>query len=257
MTDNRTTPRWPRLLWTPAEERAVVVFFVFGGFGDEPLQIPAARHGSAGLPAEFEMLRHPQTALAGWEGHPLSGALGEVLATAHPELVERARRAPEVLTIRGEVSDRPALDYLLDTVGVIGGLLDIGGEVVVDPQTLSVFDAEDWREHLLVPGGAPPRQHVLVLCHATGQGRVSVRTRGMRKFARPDVLIDAVPADKAELAGALAQRLVEMQAMGACFGDGQVLDVDGIGGDLVLRAAGRMDDPQFNNIHWSLRWPTA
>ncbi|KGI79107.1 hypothetical protein [Oleiagrimonas soli] len=258
MSDTQTTAGdWPRPYWSANDEHAVLLFFIFGAF-DKDLRIPAARHGSKGLPEGIELFRYPRETLEQWEGYPLHGALGEMLRQDHPTAFEAAQAAPEVLSVRGRLADASSLDYLRDTLGVIAGLMDIGGVAVADPQILSLFDGEGWRERFIVEGGAPPRSHVLILCNPdtdAGGDTAWVRTRGMRKFGRPDVSIRGVPGKQTDAAGELCLRLVEMQAMGAQFSDGQELEIDGLPTALKARRAGSLEDPHFNNTHVRFDWP--
>jgi len=246
---------WPRPYWQASDEQAVLLFFVFGAF-PEDLAIPAARYGSPGLPEGVELQRFQNAVLARWEGYPLAGALGDVLREDNPEAFAEARAAPHVIAIRGRFPDRENLDYLRDTLGVVAALIDVGGKAVVDPQILSLFDATAWRDHYLVQGGAPPRHHVLILCSPEEtRGRSWVRTRGMRKFGRPDVSLTNVPDGEIDRAGALAERFVELGALGAHFDPSQIIEVDGVAGGLKATLHGDENDPRFNNSHAAMRWP--
>jgi len=248
-----TPEAWPRPYWQPSAETIVLHFYVFGRF-DADLAIPAARYASQGLPEGIALQRYGHGALRSWEGYPLKGALGELLKEDAPAAFERAHAAPDVLVVRGELADRDSLDYLRDTLGVLAGLLDVGGAAILDPQILTLFDADAWRRHYLVPGGAPPRNHVLILRNED-EGRSQVRTRGLRKFGRPDLSFRHVPDAQAAQAGMLCERLVELQALGARFVEGQPLEVEGLPGELVARPDGSLDDPRFNNTHVAFDWP--
>src|SRR5690348_4248910 len=139
-----TPEAWPRPYWQPSDETIVLHFYVFGRFAED-LAIPAARYASLGLPEEVELQRFGHNALRGWNGYPLKGALGELLKEDAPAAFEQARAAPEVLVVRGEIADRDSLDHLRDTLGVLAGLLDVGGSVILDPQILTLFDDQAWR----------------------------------------------------------------------------------------------------------------
>lgn len=256
MTETTTAaPSWPRPHWQPSKEEAVLLFFVFGAF-PEDLAIPAARYGSPGLPDGVELQRFQNAVLSRWEGYPLSGALGDLLREDSPEAFAAAKAAPHVVAIRGRFADREALDYLRDTLGVVAALTDIGGKAVVDPQILSMFDAASWREHYLVKGGAPTRHHVLILCSPEEtKGRSWIRTRGMRKFGRPDISLTNVPDREIDRAGALAERFVDLGALGAHFEEGQTVEVGGVAGGLTVALSGDETDPLFNNSHAAMRWP--
>jgi hypothetical protein len=255
MTEQAAAPAWPRPYWQPSDENALLHFYVFGRFAPD-LALPAARYGSPGLPSGVTLERFQNLALRRWEGYPLKGALGELLQEDDPATFEQARVAPEVLVVRGQCPDDGSLDYLRDTLGVLAGLLDAGGIAILDPQILTLFDAARWHTQYLIDGGAPPRHHVLIVRTADDQpGRSRVRTRGMRKFGRPDVDLCNVPDADIDRAGALCEQLVELEALGAHFTDGQPLDVDGVAGELIARPGGSLDDPQFNNRHVVFRWP--
>ena len=230
--------KWPRPYWTAGDEHTVLLFFVFGKFNKD-LRIPAARHGSKGLPEGIELFRYPRETLEQWEGYPLHGALGEMLRQDHPTRVrggaggagsaERARQPP----------DPHGLDYLYDTLGVIAGLMDIGGVAVADPQILSLFDRETWMQRFMVEGGAAARDHVLILCNDDEQPRrcglgahprhAQVRAP-RRQHPRRAAKRDRCRRRAVHAAGRDA-------GAGRAFEDGQELEIDGL--PAVLGAAGR------------------
>lgn len=256
MTQPTPNPAWPRPYWQPGPAAtALLQFYVFGKFERE-LVIPARRYGSPGLPTGIELKRFQNLALRKWEGYPLAGALGDLLREDAPDTFEAARTAPDVLVVRGELADRADLDYLRDTLGVLAALLDVGGRSVLDPQIFGLFAAAAWRARYLVAEGAPPRSHVLITRTPAPDGvRSRIHTRGMRKFARPDIELREVPPTALDRAGVLCEKLVEMEAFGARFPAGQVLDVDGLDAPLVAVPGGSLDDPAFNNRHVAFRWP--
>lgn len=249
-------PDWSRPHWSRDEAKAMLVYFVFGTFAAE-LKIDLAAHGGAGLPTGVQMGRIPRAMLAHWEGHPLRGALGEILREGDPEAFEAARKAPECLMLRGELPDADSLGYLRDTLSVIAALLDVGGTAVVDPQILEAFGADGWRTRYAGAARSEPRDHVLVLCSDDVDGSAWIKTRGLRKFARPDVSIRRVPQADVQRAGAVAARLVELLARGMRFGDGSTLDVEGVPGGLRMTRGGSLDDPEFNNVRLEMVWPAS
>lgn len=249
-------PDWSRPHWTRDEANAMLLYFVFGEFAAEP-QLDLSAHASRGLPPEVEMRRIPKAALAHWEGHPLRGALGEILREGNPAAFEAARKAPECLMLRGELADTDSLAYLRDTLGVVAALLDRGGVAVVDPQILEIFTTDEWHMRYADAGISAARNHVLILCHEDPNGAAWVKTRGMRKFARPDISIRRVPQTEVQRAGAAASQLVDLGVRGMRFGDGSVVEADGLPGGLRVARGGSLDDPEFNNTHLELIWPSA
>jgi len=252
MTEND----WSRPHWTRDEAKAMLLYFVFGTFAAEP-KLDLSAHGSQGLLQGVEIMRIPKDRLAHWEGHPLRGALGEILREGNPAAFEAARKAPECLMLRGELADADSLAYLRDTLGVVAALLDAGGGAVVDPQILEIFTADEWRARYADEAIAAARNHVLILCQDDTNGGAWVKTRGMRKFARPDISIRRVPQSEVQRAGAVASRLVELGVRGMRFGDGSVVEADGLPGGLRVTRGGSLDDPEFNNTHLELIWPRA
>ena len=248
-------PAWQRPHWQPSDEEIIVQFYVFGDF--QPIRVPSAQYGSDGLPEEVELSSHYHSALREWEGYPLKGGLGELFQNDSPEAFEKAIAAPQVLVVRGRFKDSADTGYMRDTFGVLAGLLDIGGVAILDPQILTLFSADEWRSRYLIRDGAPLRHHVLILRdEEEDSDRVWIHTRGLRKFGRPDISLHDVPPNEMDRAGALCQRLVELQALGAHFNDGQALDVDGIFGGLTAELGGGYDDPQFNNTYVEFYWPS-
>lgn len=251
-----TEPDWSRPQWSRDEAKAMLLYFVFGQFAGE-LRLDLSANGSAGLPPGIEMHRVPKALLAHWEGHPLRGALGGTLRDGNPDAFEAARTASECLMLRGELSDPDSLGYLRDTLGVVSALLDAGGVAVVDPQILEIFTADDWRARYAGTECSTPRNHVLILCQDDDADLAWVKTRGMRKFARPDVSIRRVPQGEVQHAGSVAARLVDLQARGMRFGEGSTVGVEGLPGGLKVTRGGSLHDPGFNNTHLELTWPNV
>jgi hypothetical protein len=248
-------PAWQRPHWQPSDEEILVQFYVFGEF--QPIRVPSAQYGSDGLPEEVELTSHYHSALRDWEGYPLKGALGELFKNDAPEAFEKAKAAPQVLVLRGRFKDSADTGYLRDTFGVLAGLLDIGGVAILDPQILTLFSADEWRRRYLIKDGAPLRNHVLILRdEEESSDRIWIHTRGLRKFGRPDISLHDVPSERIDHAGALCQRLVELQALGAHFKEGQSLEVDGVFGGLTAELGGGYDDPEFNNTYVAFYWPS-
>lgn len=247
---------WPRPQWQDSGDEAFLLWFVFGDFGAD-FQVDAGRYRTRGTPPGVEVVRYVNRELAKWDGYPLSGTLGRLLWEEDARLFERAKQAGECVMLRGIVEDPSDLDPLRDLVGTITALVDHGGVAVVDPQVLSMYDPAEWHRRYFARDAFDVRDHVLILCSEDEQasGRLHVHTRGLRKFARPDVSVRNVPPDAANLAGELAERFVSFQSAGGVVEEGRQVEIDGLPGGLRVRHAGAEDDPEFNNRHLALRWP--
>ena len=250
-----TIPAWQRPHWQASDEKILLQFYVFGKF--DAVRVPSQDYGSPGLPPGLSATSHRHADLRSWEGYPLKGAMGRMYKADAPRAYQRALDAPEVMVVRGTLEDSAATGYLRDTLGVLAGMLDIGGVAILDPQILGLLDAAAWRRHYLIRDGAPIRHHLLILCHGESEpGRSWIHTRGMRKFGRPDVSIHHVPDTAIDRAGLLCEQLVELQALGAHFAEGQRLDVEGVSAGALVHLGGSLEDPQFNNTFVELTWPS-
>lgn len=254
MSNPITIPAWQRPHWQPSDEEILLQFYVFGKF--EAVRVPSADYGSPGLPAGIEAVSHYHSALRQWEGYPLKGAMGRMFKADAPAAWQLAFDAPEVMVVRGTLKDSQATGYLRDTLGVLAGMLDIGGTAILDPQILSLLDADAWRRKYLIRDGAPIRNHLLIMCDGESTPDHSwIHTRGMRKFGRPDISIHQVPDRAVDRAGMLCEKLVELGALGAHFSEGQRLDIDGVPSGVEVHLGGGLDDPQFNNTYVEFNWP--
>ena len=254
MSNPITIPAWQRPHWQASDEEILLQFYVFGKF--DAVRVPSADYGSPGLPAGIEAVSHYHSALRQWEGYPLKGAMGRMFKADAPEAWQLAFDAPEVMVVRGTLKDSPATGYLRDTLGVLAGMLDIGGSAILDPQTLSLLDADAWRRKYLIRDGAPIRNHLLILRDGESvPDRSWIHTRGMRKFGRPDISIRQVPDRAVDRAGLLCEKLVELEALGAHFSDGQRLDIEREPNGVVVHLGGGLDDARFNNTYVEFDWP--
>ncbi len=244
----RPDAHWERPYWHASGEDAELLYFVFGRFPGT-LDI--------GLPDSITATRYAHDTLRQWEGYPLADAtLGKQFAADTPDTLASARATEHVLRVAGRVADPSDLDYLRNTLRAIVRLFDVGAVAVADPLVTGLFSRDRWIRDVASGNDHTLRQHFLVLSDADPDdpARRWVHTRGLRKFARPDISLTGVPVDAVGQAGALCQQLADMQALGGMFGDGQQLPVDGVG-IFEARPGGSRDDPRFHNTHVAMRWP--
>jgi hypothetical protein len=251
-----TEPHWPRSQWQDSGEPAFLLWFVFGDF-DADFQIDAPRYRTRGTPTGIDVVRYVNRELEKWDGYPLAGTLGAMLYDENSRLFERAKKARECVMLRGSLADPSDLDTLRDLIGTVTALTDLGGVAVIDPQMLSMFDENEWRTRYFAADAFAARDHVLILCNEDDRhaGRLHVHTRGLRKFARPDLSLRNVPPAAAAHAGELAERFVDFQTAGGIVAEGYEVEIDGSDTGMRVSVAGAMDDPEFNNRHLALRWP--
>ena len=251
-----TAPRWPRPQWKDSGAKAFFLWFVFGDFADD-FRIDAAQYRTRGTPAGVDVIRYEHAAIRAWDGYPLGGSMGMLFKSENEALFTRALATRDCLMVRGEIADPADLDGLRDLVGTITGLMDLGGAAVVDPQMLSLFDLAEWRARFFEGDVFVARNHVAILASEdeSAPNRRWIHTRGMRKFARPDIGIWNVPADYAGHAGQLAERFADFQALGGIVEEGREIVIDGLPASMRIHHSGSLNDPEFNNAHLAIRWP--
>jgi hypothetical protein len=181
------------------------------------------------------------------------------LAATDPALHAAIRATPGHLLVRGDLPDPPDHDALRDAIGLVTWALDHGGVAAITPQTLTVRSPAAWHEELFLHDRLDPGAHVVILASEDERrpGREWLHTRGLRQFARPDLSVRGVPPDGREAALDLVERFVALQVDGARIPDGQPVRVRGVPEGMVCRHAGGLDDPDFNNVHLELAWPTT
>jgi hypothetical protein len=248
-TPSTPLPSWPRPAFQPTGNKALVWYQIYGHFPDT-VDISRGKYRCGGVPAGI-MLEHyfradHEDTVTGFLKHPFFAA---ALKRELPGLAGGVDSAPECTIIRGEVPDTANLDYLRDVVGLVAWFLDNGGLAVLDPQTLQWYGHEKWRGELFEPGGPAARHHVVILVSEDKDG-LWLHTRGMRKFARPDVSIHSVPASQRDAAIELLNRLVELQASGQIIAEGQSFPPG-----TTCHLIGNLNDSDFNNTHIEIGCP--
>ena len=251
-----TAPHWPRPQWRDSGAQAFFLWFVFGDFAPD-FRVDAARYRTRGAPAGVDVMRYTHESIRAWNGYPLGGTMGGLFHEENAALFARTGATRDCLLLRGEIADPADLDVLRDLVGTITALVDLGGDAVVDPQLLSLFDPAEWRARFFESDEFIPRNHVAILASDddNAPGRRWIHTRGMRKFARPDIGIWNVPPEYAGHAGQLAQRFADFQALGGIVEEGREIVIEGLSSNMHAHRAGSLEDPAFNNVHLAIRWP--
>jgi hypothetical protein len=234
---------WPRPAFQPTGNKALVWYQIYGHFPDT-VDISRGKYRCGGVPSgivleHYYRADHENTVTA-FLKHPFFAA---VLKRELPTLAGGVDTAPECTIIRGEVPDAANLDYLRDIVGLITWFLDNGGLAVLDPQTLQWYGREKWRTELFEPNAPAPRRHVVILISEEKDG-LWLHTRGLRKFARPDLSVRSVPPAQRDAAIDLVNKLIEMEAAGHPAPPGVKVPV-----------TGNLNDPDFNNTHLEIGWP--
>ena len=240
---------WPRPRYVAGGGDALIFLEIYGSWSGAQTEVSPTLHNSAGLPLELIAQLVPNDAAA-WDG-----PMAQLARQSNPAAWQMALEAPQKLVIRGEIADPATLDYLRDVIGVVAASLESGGSVVFDPQILTVFSGDEWRERFF-DDPFEPTKHAVILVTPKEDGRTWLHTRGMRLFGRPDLSCRNARNDELDGLQAIFNGLMRMMAAGALIADGQ--PVRAANSDEILRCVtrGTLDDAEFNNRHLALEWET-
>src|SRR5439155_26535071 len=89
----------------------------------------------------------------------------------------------------------------------------------------------------------------------TMPGRLWLHTRGLRKFARPDLSLRGAPEPLPKSAVDLIRRFIGLQILGGQVLEGHQIRISGLPDGMTCHHAGDLEDPDFNNVHIEIRWP--
>lgn len=243
---------WRRPLYQATEQSASLLYYVFGKF---PAQIAPSRsayrlsddisdHEINPLPAD-----HPQTLAV--LAQPL---FAEALRHTTPNLQRAVARAPTCLRVHTDLPDPDSLVYLRDAMGLLAYLCDQGAVAVLDAFRLKWWVPGEFRRVLFTPDEPNPTEQTLLLRTDDDDG-LWLHTRGMRKFARPDVSARRIPPRFKDAFVEALTGLVQVMAGGVVVPEGHPLTWAALPPDVTCHHQGSLDDPDFHNVHLELRWP--
>ncbi|MBV9495245.1 MAG: hypothetical protein JOZ54_13435 [Acidobacteria bacterium] len=244
-----TDENWSRPRWKPNGGKPFL-YLVAVGVTEVSSAVPAIEYRTRGLPDGIEarsfVRGQPKRYLESFQ----EGYVWEQLVAEDFELSRRVLEAPGAIVLAGETDDSDSLRYLRDVMGVMAWLADHGAVAIHDPMTFRWWRPEQWKETFFVPDAPNPHRHVMILYSVERDG-IWLHTRGLLAFGRPDLSIRGVASADFDEVADLCNELIERQAFGAVFREGQVVH-DTVLGDFVIHHEGDRDDPEFNNAHVEL-----
>lgn len=261
---------WRRPAWTATEDEAWLFFAVLGEFPSERPPFDPTAYRSTEPGRGFETREFRGQGLEQLVGVWSAGPVGRALERDAPELWRAVRAAPECLALDVRVPDAPDCDHLRNAIGLVTHYADLGGAVVLDPLTLRAWSPADWRASVFEPGrdalsdqivvrwsvegGDPSETHAIGTAPAglAPDAAVWIRTRGLRKVARPDLSLRATPVERFDEAAGLVQELVRVQLDGAVLPTGEAVMLPGWPSPVGCELTGDPDDPEFVNVHYEL-----
>jgi hypothetical protein len=252
---------WPRPLSDPLADpssaaRAELFYVVVGPPPVQPLQVSRRRHHLDRLEPDLTISTHRRADDPAWFDAWFNGPLGWQIdgLFANPD---ELRAAPSLTVVRGTFPDAPDLNYLRNTLGVVSAIADTPGTLAVfDVPAINWWRLGEWREAFVDRSEFRIGDHIFVTVtdDARHHPGLWTHTRGMSKFARPELEIRHLPGDydtrnpAIRASGNVLNGIATYLAQGATIRDGQNMHLPDT--DAVITFAHR-DDAEtrrhFNN----------
>ena len=245
---------YERPYYVPTKYRPQLFYYVFGVESTD-LTISRQRHQVTEIPRGMEYVIIERDQHQEYMDAALADPLGKLLRERDPALFERVRGTERWALVRGELPEDGDLGYIKNCVGILQAFLDGGAIAVLDLLTFTLYSAEDFTERFF---NKPFNgfDHVVILYSETENGELWLHTRGMRKFARPDISIEHVDPEELSWAEGVAKQLIFYGVQGAFFPDKRIKLHISPEEAFIVRPA-LVDDPDnddFNNVYYKLLW---
>ncbi len=263
---------WSRSQYQELPLQQIHYLVIFGNIDESLPPLDSLRYRSTGLPEGMELefaSREESPEL--WEQFQ-KGPAWDSFCGSVPTIVGAIKESPTCVIARGQIPDSNSLEPLGNIIGIITSLLDSGGIVVYDVLTATWFDALNWKMTVFEPGLEGLAKLVVVQHEAEAQDASWIYTRGMRRFARPDISFRNVPNNAIAEAELLVEFLTYCMMDGAVIPDGKELvfkDLPPTLSNTTLSntspirircsLSGSLDDPHFFNffLQVSIVTPTS
>ena len=228
-------PDWPRPhydpLADPSAAQAEVFYAVVGPSPAQPLQVSRRRHHLDRLEPALTVSTHRREEDPAWFDAWFQGPLGWQIdgLFANPDEI---RAAPSLTIVRGTFPDAPDLNYLRNTLGVVSAIADTPGTLAVfDVLAINWWRLGDWREAFVDRSEFRIGDHLFIAVTDDDRHRPGIwtHTRGMIKFARPELQIRHLPGDydtrnpAIRASGNVLNGIASYLAQGARIRDGQTM----------------------------------
>lgn len=245
-------PEWPRPHFTPSPSKASLFYLVFGEVPAD-LNVSRARHHVDQLPAEVTVSIHTRGDDPAWFDGWLSAPVGLEIPSVFGDDADAVRAACRVAAVRAEFQDPDSLAYLRNAVGIVSAIAEQGAVAIFDVQALTWWRPEGWRGRFVDRSEFAIGDHIFTAVSRDpgDESKTSLRTRGMTKFGRPDLLVRHLPGppqvDSPEVgrAGDIVDGLANYLARGGLITDGQTMHLARYDTSIVLfdaRETGKRTD---------------
>jgi hypothetical protein len=246
---------YQRPFFKKSRSKAFIFYKIFGKFSLENIKIDTY-YQTAGLPKNCQIYHYTKKEYPQYfDKYKIF--FRELIDRYDSNLVDNVLATNEFIIIKGTFADSEDLSYIKDLMGIITYFLDNGGIAVNDLQIFTWYDKEEWNQKFFTNEQKTWLNHVLMMSSdEENSDKKWFHTRGMRKFARPDISIHHVKPENKELAIKVMKRLVLYQIQGAIIKNHETLKM--YDGDIsywfLHQKQGSLDDPDFNNYHLEIAW---
>lgn len=253
-------PHWDRPHWTDSGMRARLWFVVVGDFSADRLQVSRSRHHVDAMEEEFSLTTHRRAENPEWFDNWFS-LPGSYFEETFGDQSDAIQGASQLTRISGELADRDSLDYLRNAIGMVSAVLESGGLGVLDVFALTWWTPEQWFESFVDYCQFEIQEQVGLVISEDDRFAPGcwMHTRGMVKFARPDLHIKHVSDTDPRVVQAAANVLnsiAEYLAKGAVIDDGQTMSLGENLPEVTFVESpddSECDEPHFNNAALEIR----
>lgn len=192
---------------------------------------------------------HPNLEIAAMAPDPFrTGRHWQQLQQRQPELAGQIAAAPLAVALHGTVSRHESLDYLRDTLEVMTSLVGHGACAIADMVTRSWYDARTWMTRTEQGSLFNPFDHVLVVTTTESDSSCWLRTRGLRKFGRPDLSVRGVGERELEGVQKMLDRFINHLTLGGVLETDRKIQMEGLDKAYRVGAVQPAEgDPDFQN----------
>ena len=182
--------------------------------------------------------------------HFRSGSSWDKIQQEQPALASAVEGASLAVTLHGTIVAQDSLDYLKEAIDIMASLVELGAVGVLDVITGTWYDADSWASMVEQGSIFNPFDHVLTEQVSEAEGSVWIKTRGLRKFARPDLSIRGVKADDVAQASKMIDRFINHLTLGGVLEHEREIQMEGWEAKYrPLEVQGGPEDPDFHNTY--------
>ena len=233
-----SVPDWPRPHHVPSASKASLFYLVFG---EPPAQLNVKRaiHHVDELPPQLQVSIHGRGDDPAWFDGWLSAPVGAEIPLVFGDDAQGVYRADKVGAVRATFDDPASLAYLRNTVGVVSAIAEAGAVAIFDVAALTWWRPAEWRRRFVDRSEFFIGDHIFTAVAQDADG-LSMQTRGMGKFGRPELLVRHLPGPRdldgpvVRDAASVLDGLANYLARGGVVDAGQTMHLDRYGSTIAF-----------------------